>query len=152
MHAGFRISPIKKEIISNSDQETFDTGKKIAHFLIPGSVVALTGTLGSGKTLLAKGIAKGLGIEEEITSPTYTIINEYKLPDTNLYHIDAYRLNNDKEFEDIGGVDIVHSKNISVIEWSCRIANSLPLEAINISIEITGITSRLIKITGLELA
>jgi len=150
MHVDSRISPLCQEIISDSDKDTFNFGKKIADFLVPGSVIALTGTLGSGKTILTKGIANGLGVKENITSPTFTIINEYKLQDIIFYHIDAYRLGSDNEFEEIGGLEIINSKNISVIEWSCIINNSLPAQTIHISMEITGLSSRLIKITGLQ--
>ena len=141
------------ELVSNSPQETYDLGRLIAKNLKDGDVAALSGTLGSGKTSLVKGIANGLGIEENITSPTYTIINEYRKNDSNsppLYHIDVYRLSGDKDFEDIGGVEILNSEGISLVEWSERIPKSLPDNAISISIEITGPSSRLIKINGLE--
>jgi len=136
-------------LVSNSPQDTFAAGRKIAGYLCAGSVAALTGTLGSGKTLLASGIACGLGVDENITSPTYTIINEYSLLDSNtsvLYHIDVYRLDGDRDFAEIGGVEILNSNGISVIEWSERIPKSLPDNAITVSLEITGPSSRLIKI------
>ena len=132
-------------MVSNSPQDTFAAGRKIAGFLSAGSVAALKGTLGSGKTLFAAGIASGLGISENITSPTYTIINEY-LSAPVLYHIDAYRLNGDRDFQEIGGDEIINCGGISVIEWSERIPKSLPDNAIKISLEITGPSSRLIKI------
>jgi len=132
-------------LVSNSPQDTFAAGRKIAGVLSAGSVVALEGTLGSGKTLLASGIASGLGVSENITSPTYTIINEYPSSPV-LYHIDVYRLNGDRDFQEIGGDEIINSSGISVIEWSCRIPKSLPDNALTISLEITGPSSRLIKI------
>jgi len=143
------------EIISNSHDETSALGIKIASFLCAGSVAALNGTLGSGKTCLCKGIAQGLGITENLTSPTYTIINEYPISSKasgNLifYHIDAYRLNNSREFEDIGGTEILNSGNICVIEWSERILNCLPPDTVKITLNITGEQSRLINIEGLE--
>ena len=148
-------NPIAEKLInltSNSEEETFAIGERIAKHLLPGSVIALSGTLGSGKTILTKGIASGLGLTENLTSPTYTIINEYPLPNikNTLFHIDAYRLNNNKDFEDINGLEIVNSKGICIIEWSCRIKESLPPETINISIEIIDNDIRKIKITGLE--
>ena len=140
-------------LISNSPDETFALGQRIAALLsdakFSGSIIALKGELGSGKTYLTKGIAFGLGINENITSPTYTIISEYQGSRT-LYHIDAYRLNNDKDFEDIGGPEIINGQGISVIEWSERIPKSLPDNAITIFLEITGTSSRLIRINGLE--
>jgi tRNA threonylcarbamoyladenosine biosynthesis protein TsaE len=140
------------EAVSNSPEETFALGRRVSSFLGPGSVVALRGELGSGKTHLAKGIAGGLGVSENITSPTYTIISEYKTENSSvLYHIDAYRLLNDEDFENIGGSEIIGGSGISVIEWSERIPSSLPGNAITIALEITGPSSRLIKIEGLPL-
>jgi len=136
--------------ITNSPEETFALGERISKLLSHGSVVALEGALGSGKTHLTKGIALGLGISENLTSPTYTIVSEYQSSALQLYHIDAYRLNNDSDFEDIGGAEIINSNAISVIEWSDRIINSLPENTITISLEITGQSSRLIKITGVK--
>ncbi|MCL2759461.1 MAG: tRNA (adenosine(37)-N6)-threonylcarbamoyltransferase complex ATPase subunit type 1 TsaE [Treponema sp.] len=139
------------KITSLSPYETTTLGEKLAVRLFAGSVVALNGTLGSGKTCLVKGIAKGLGITENITSPTFTIINEY-LRDNSpaLYHIDAYRLNSSRDFEDIGGLEIIGSDNICLIEWSERISKSIPGNAIIVTLEITGPSSRLILINGLE--
>ncbi|MCL2174845.1 MAG: tRNA (adenosine(37)-N6)-threonylcarbamoyltransferase complex ATPase subunit type 1 TsaE [Treponema sp.] len=159
-------SPIK-EFISNSPEETIALGKQIAHAVaaahffdvnkcFTGCVIALQGTLGSGKTYLTKGIAAGFGITENLTSPTYTIINEYAIPITSnnkqelkFFHIDVYRLDGEKDFEDIGGIDILNSKGVIVIEWSERISNSLPSDIIRISIYTSG-TSRSIRITGLD--
>jgi tRNA threonylcarbamoyladenosine biosynthesis protein TsaE len=141
------------EIASNSHDETAALGVKLASFVFAcgGAVIALNGTLGSGKTCLTKGIAKGLGLTDNITSPTYTIINEYPLSSGKiLYHIDAYRLNSLKDFEDIGGIEIINSDNISVIEWSERISVAVPADAITITLKVTGSDSRLIKIDGLK--
>jgi len=141
------------DIVSNSPEETISIGKRIASFLTVGSVVALEGCLGSGKTCLAKGIALGLGITDNITSPTYTIINEYqseKESSPTLLHIDAYRLNCDKDFEDIGGDEAINGGGISIIEWSERIPKSIPENSIKISMEITSPLSRTIKIKGLD--
>ncbi|MCL2442147.1 MAG: tRNA (adenosine(37)-N6)-threonylcarbamoyltransferase complex ATPase subunit type 1 TsaE [Treponema sp.] len=139
------------EITSNSPDETTALGKRIAGYLSNGSVVALEGRLGSGKTCLVKGITSGLGITENITSPTYTIINEYTRNNLSpIYHIDVYRLSGDKDFEDIGGLEIINSDGISLIEWSERIQKSLPSDTITVSLFITESSSRLIKINGLE--
>jgi tRNA threonylcarbamoyladenosine biosynthesis protein TsaE len=139
------------DIVTDSPEQTIALGKRIAAFLCAGKVVALSGALGSGKTCLAKGIALGLGITETITSPTYTIINEYQNdPSPALYHIDAYRLNCDKDFEDIGGVETISSEGISIIEWSERIPKSIPQDSIMIFIETTGPFSRTVNIKGLD--
>jgi tRNA threonylcarbamoyladenosine biosynthesis protein TsaE len=139
------------DIVSNSPEETTEIGKRIAGFLCAGSVVAITGNLGSGKTCLTKGIALGLGITENITSPTFTIINEYQnIPSPALYHIDAYRLNCDRDFEDIGGPETINSGGISIVEWCERIPKSIPDNSIYIFLEITDKFSRAIKIKGLD--
>jgi len=136
------------DAVSDSPEETVNLGKRIASHLVSGSVVALQGNLGSGKTCLTKGIALGLGITDNITSPTYTIINEY-LSTPCFYHIDAYRLNNEKEFEQTGGLEIINSDGICIIEWSERILKLLPEKTIFVSLEITGSSSRLLRIKGI---
>ncbi|MDR2543696.1 MAG: tRNA (adenosine(37)-N6)-threonylcarbamoyltransferase complex ATPase subunit type 1 TsaE [Treponema sp.] len=143
------------ELVSNSPQETFALGQQIANSLFPGSLVALYGTLGSGKTHLTKGIAFGLGLTENITSPTYTIINEYSLPDNNIfYHIDAYRLDNENDFTETGILEIIHSNGICIIEWSERISKNLPCNTISIFLEISeqnaNSSCRKIRISGLD--
>jgi len=142
---------ISSNVVTYSPEETIALGQRMAGMLKAGSVLAMQGGLGSGKTCLAKGIALGLGITETLTSPTYTIISEY--PSTPpLYHIDAYRLNNFEDFEQIGGSELICGGGISIIEWSGRIEESLPENTITINIEITGPLSRLIKIKGMEVA
>jgi tRNA threonylcarbamoyladenosine biosynthesis protein TsaE len=138
-------------VISNSPEETIAAGERLAGFLKPGSVTALRGNLGAGKTCFVKGIARFLGIEEEVTSPTYTIVSEYggKIP---LYHIDAYRLNGDDDFAALGGEEIISGGGISVIEWSERIPGSIPSGAVIVELEILPEGGRRInmKIPGTE--
>jgi tRNA threonylcarbamoyladenosine biosynthesis protein TsaE len=124
-------------------------GERIASLLRPGSIIALRGGLGAGKTCLVKGIARGLGIDEEVTSPTYTIVSEYRgrLP---LYHIDAYRLNDGGDFLAIGGEEYLYGEGAALIEWSERIAGSIPPGAAVIELEITGENRRTLRIRGLE--
>ena len=133
-------------IISSSASETFALGKHLVPLLEKKSVVALKGPLGAGKTCLAKGLACGLGIAEEVTSPTYTIVSEYeaivqgiKIP---VYHIDAYRLGGNDDFAAIGGEEIVFGEGISIIEWSERISDFIPGGALRVDIEITGDNER----------
>jgi len=127
-------------IISSSPEETIKAGEELVFFLHRGSIVALYGALGAGKTYFTKGIAKALSIEEEITSPTYTIISEYegllKKEKISFYHIDAYRLLGDDDFTNIGGEELLYGNGISVIEWSERFSNSIPENAISIEIEV----------------
>jgi len=133
------------ECHSASPEETLALGERFAQTLKPGSVVALKGGLGAGKTCFVKGIARALGITDTITSPTYTIVSEYDGP-TPLYHIDAYRLNGDEDFESTGAGELLaNGKAIAVIEWSERIPRSIPEGAITVEIKITGPESRVIR-------
>jgi len=133
--------------VSSSPEETFALGKLISRMLGVGSVVALKGPLGAGKTCLTKGIASGLGVMEEVTSPSYTIVSEYDgfIPDkedsegkisVRFYHIDAFRLEGDSDFSNIGGEEMIFGNGISVIEWSERIPAFVPNEALMVDISI----------------
>jgi len=135
-------------LISESPDETMEIGRKIASFLKKGSIVALNGALGSGKTCLVKGIAAGFGINEIITSPTFTIINEYQIPGISFYHIDAYRLNNEKEYDEIAGSEFFNQDGIYVIEWSEKIQKSFPDDIITVNFEIKETQTRIINIIG----
>jgi len=106
----------------------------------------LRGGLGAGKTCFTRGIARALGITDNITSPTYTIVSEYK-GRAPLYHIDAYRLNGDEDFDNTGAGELITGGGgIAIIEWSERIPGSIPQDAIIVEIEITGPESRLVRI------
>jgi tRNA threonylcarbamoyladenosine biosynthesis protein TsaE len=137
--------PVEGEFVSSSPEETFAFGKKIGQLLGPGSIVALQGKLGAGKTILTKGIARALGITEEITSPTYTIISEYE-GKSPFYHMDAYRLSGDEEFRLLGAEDMLFGKGITVIEWPERLC-SLPKEIFRVEITITEDGKRIITYT-----
>jgi tRNA threonylcarbamoyladenosine biosynthesis protein TsaE len=137
--------PAEAEFVSSSPGETIAFGKKIGQLLSPGSIVALQGKLGAGKTVLAKGIALALGITEEITSPTYTIISEYEGKNP-FYHIDAYRLSGDEEFRLLGAEDMLFGNGITVIEWPERLC-SLPKEIFRVEITIKENGKRIITYT-----
>jgi tRNA threonylcarbamoyladenosine biosynthesis protein TsaE len=141
--------------VSSSPEETMVIGERIAGTLKKGTVIALSGGLGAGKTCLVKGIARGLGIREEVTSPTYTIISEYTVPEPAsgflyFYHIDAYRLKGDDDFSALGGEEIIFGEGISVIEWSERLPQSIPQDAVIIEIGLLGGDRRSIVIKGPE--
>ena len=118
--------------ISNSEKETIELGKKIAPHLDVGDVIVLTGDLGSGKTKFVEGVLSYFGLQDEISSPTFTIVNEYSLPNTKLFHFDVYRLEDEDEFYAIGG-DEYFENGISIIEWGERIRAALPKDYIHIS-------------------
>ena len=121
--------------ICKTAQDTINTGKKIGAKLNKGMTVVLTGTLGAGKTVLVKGIALSLGIKENITSPSFTIMSVYK-GKQKLYHIDLYRINDDEELEYLGITDIIYKDGISVIEWGEKAKDILPESTIYITITI----------------
>lgn len=107
--------------------------------------MGLTGDLGAGKTLVAKGIADALGVEEEVTSPSFTIVNEYagRLP---MYHIDLYRLDHSADFLELGIEDLIYGEGVSVIEWYERARDELPTEMVRITLEVISSESRRISI------
>lgn len=132
-------------IKSTSADETLHIAQTLAKLLKSGSVIALEGTLGVGKTVFAKGIAEGLGVEEPVTSPTFTIIKEYKGKNNSFYHIDAYRLEHSDE--DIGFEEYFFGEGIGVIEWAQFISDYLPEELLNIKIEYISEDTRSIVFT-----
>ena len=134
-------------IISNSENETIQLGKKIAEKLYKGLVIVLTGDLGSGKTKFTEGILSYFNLEDEISSPTFTIVNEYNAKDLNIYHFDVYRLEDVDEFLAIGGEEYF-DKGVSIIEWGESIEEILPKDYIKISFErdLTNENKRIINI------
>lgn len=135
-------------IVLKGLKETEEFGEKLGSILKPGDIISLTGDLGAGKTTLTKSIGKGLGVEDYITSPTFTLINEYK-GRINLYHFDVYRLEGSMDLYDLGFEEYIYSEGISIIEWGDKIEEALPKERINIRIEKgTELDERIIYIYG----
>ena len=140
------------KIISHSEAETMDLGLRSAHFLGPGDIVCLFGTLGAGKTILVKGMARGLGInKDEVISPSFVLIREYlpvrkrrvRIP---LYHLDLFRLKNIQDILSLGCEEYLYAQGICVIEWAQRLGGFLPPEFLKIELEIKGNTKRIIKL------
>ena len=136
------------DLISKSSGDTLDIGRIIGENLTGGTVVALTGELGAGKTCLTQGIAKGLGISKEyyVTSPTFTLINEYpgRIP---LYHMDVYRLSGSRDLEDMGYEEYFYGNGVVVIEWAERVDDIIPAEALLIKLEHVNGNKRKIRIS-----
>ncbi|HBG38505.1 MAG TPA: tRNA (adenosine(37)-N6)-threonylcarbamoyltransferase complex ATPase subunit type 1 TsaE [Clostridiaceae bacterium] len=133
------------KVITNNENETYNIGIKIGKQLKAGDILSLNGDLGAGKTYLTKGIAKGLGVEDYITSPTFTILNEYegRIP---LYHFDVYRINDVEEMYEIGFEEYLYGNGVCVIEWGSVVEEILPKDTINIKIKSLGELSREIEI------
>lgn len=120
------------KFISKSEDDTKNFAKSIAANLEKKDVIVLTGILGSGKTKFTEGILTYFGLENEISSPTFTIVNEYKKDDLNIYHFDVYRLEDSSEFYEIGG-DEYFENGICLIEWGEQIEDALPNDYIHIT-------------------
>ena len=137
---------------TNSPQETFSAGRQLGEKAFPGQVITLTGDLGVGKTVFTQGLAKGLGIEEPVNSPTFTIVQEYEDGRLPFYHFDVYRIGDIEEMEEIGYDDYFFGKGICLIEWAELIEELLPESIIAITIEKNpekGFDYRKITIDGL---
>lgn len=135
------------EFNSTSPESTEELGKKIGQAVTAGMIICLSGDLGTGKTTLTKSIAKALEVEEYVTSPSYTIVNEYegKYP---LYHFDVYRINEIEELYEIGYEEYFFGQGITIIEWASMIMELIPEEAVKIEIERLDDMERHFKISG----
>lgn len=114
------------DYISHSEAETEDLGRRLAAVLAPGAVVAFRGGLGMGKTAFTRGLAQGLGYEGRVTSPTFTIVNEYEGGHLPLFHFDMYRLEDAGDLFDIGWEDYLDRGGVCALEWSERVEEALP--------------------------
>lgn len=136
-----------------SAEETFQTGETIGKKALPGQIYTLTGDLGVGKTVFTQGLAKGLGIEEPINSPTFTIVQVYEEGRLPFYHFDVYRIGDIEEMDEIGYEDYFYGDGISLVEWADLIEEILPEKIIQVTIEKDlekGFDYRKITIEGME--
>ena len=121
-------------VITKSPEQTELLGKKLAELLRPGDVIAYYGDLGAGKTAFTRGLAAGLGIREAVTSPTYTIVNEYLSGRMPLFHFDMYRLSSSEELFDIGWEDYLARGGVCAVEWSEIVDDALEPDCIRVDI------------------
>ncbi|MDO4812972.1 MAG: tRNA (adenosine(37)-N6)-threonylcarbamoyltransferase complex ATPase subunit type 1 TsaE [Eubacteriales bacterium] len=137
------------EYLSHSAEETERLGELLAASLSPGSVLAYTGALGMGKTAFTRGVARGLGCRGRVTSPTFTVVNEYD-GTPPLFHFDMYRLNSSDDLFDIGWEDYLNRGGICAVEWSERVADALPDDTVFVDIRRHADNEnwRIITITG----
>lgn len=122
------------KLTTHSSEETIALGEILGAMLKPGDVLAMRGTLAAGKTTITKGIAKALGVTDNITSPTFCIISEYEGAKMPLYHMDVYRLDNAEDFINLGVDDLIYGNGVSIIEWSEKIQSELPKKTITVQI------------------
>ena len=137
------------EFITHSPEETEALGEKLAKILTPGTILAYRGDLGAGKTAFTRGLARGLDCRERVTSPTYTIVNEYLGGRLPLFHFDMYRLRCADDLFDIGWDDYLECRGICAVEWSENVWEAME-NPITVTIEKIGDNSRRITIEGSE--
>ena len=135
------------EFITHSPEETEKIGEALAKSLQPGTVLAYRGDLGAGKTAFTRGLARGLGCKETVTSPTYTIVNEYLGGRLPLFHFDMYRLASSDDLWDIGWEDYLEREGVCAVEWSENVADAME-NAVTVTIEKLGENTRRITIEG----
>ena len=140
------------KVVTHSPEETRALGERLAGTLGPGTVVAFTGDLGAGKTAFISGMARGLGIEERVTSPTFTIVNEYEGGRLSLFHFDMYRLCSADELFHIGWEDYLARGGVCAVEWSENVAEAIEDDAVRVDIARgEDENSRVIHIEGVAL-
>jgi len=136
-------------VITKNPDQTLCLGRVFGEMLPPASMVALIGDLGSGKTLLAKGLAKGLGVEDEreVSSPSFVLVNEYqgRLP---VHHVDLYRLQDSVEVEDIGWEELISGPGVTLVEWAEKVPDLLPEERIEVHLHWVGVGERRVVFVG----
>ena len=138
------------EYLSHSPEETEHIGEMLGRRLRPGTVVAYRGGLGMGKTAFTRGLARGLGCRGRVTSPTFTIVNEYEGP-TPLFHFDMYRLSGSEDLFDIGWEDYLTRGGVCAVEWSERVDDAMPADTLWVDIARgTDESDRIITISGGE--
>ena len=137
------------DLFTHSSEETQKLGEEISIFLFEGSVITLDGDLGAGKTTLTKGVGKGLGIDEEINSPTFNILKCYFNDKLNLYHIDAYRLEDvPAEGKNIGLEEVIEGDGVCLIEWPLYIKEMIPFDSLSVEIHNVGGNERKITLSS----
>ena len=122
------------EYCSNSERDTEELGRRLGERVAPGTVIAYTGDLGAGKTAFTRGLAQGLGVPGHVTSPTFTIVNEYEGGRLPLFHFDMYRLGSADELFDIGWEDYLARGGVCAVEWSENVEDALEEDTIRVDI------------------
>jgi tRNA threonylcarbamoyladenosine biosynthesis protein TsaE len=143
-----KVGKCLRSLTLSGERATEGLGRRLAHCLRAGDVLALHGELGAGKTCLVRGLALGLGLEEsQVASPSFSLVNEYAGP-VPLFHIDCYRLHLEEELEELGLEEYMEGPGVTVIEWAERIGE-LPEDRLEITFEILGPSERIVRIEAL---
>jgi tRNA threonylcarbamoyladenosine biosynthesis protein TsaE len=144
------VSSTVREFTTSSPEETIALGRELAAILIPPKVVLLRGALGAGKTTLVKGIAQAFNAasEDDVTSPTFTLIHEYRGPQAVLYHIDLYRVDTQRELETLGLDDLIGERSILLMEWGEKFPRFQRERDVEIALERTGENQRKIVVSS----
>ena len=138
------------EICVSSSEETIAFAEKIGSLLKSGDIIAYRGGLGAGKTTFTRGLALGMGLPDNVSSPTFALINEYRGRELSLFHFDMYRIMNEEALETTGFYDYMEEDGVIAVEWSENISELLPEKTIIIDIAVTGENERRITVTGDE--
>ena len=146
---GNNLARMTCEFTTNSAEETIALGKKLASSLAPPKLVLLRGDLGAGKTTLVKGIAQGFqaASEDDVTSPTFTLVHEYRGPSATLYHVDLYRVDTPRELETLGLDDLMDDNSVLLIEWGEKFARFEHERDVEIALEQVSETGRKIRLS-----
>lgn len=140
-----------KEYTTAGEEQTEALGVRLGKLIQPGAVIAYTGDLGAGKTAFTRGLARGLGIPDRVTSPTFTIVNEYEGGRLPLFHFDMYRLGSSDELFDIGWEDYLTRGGVCAVEWSEHVDDAMPADTLWVDIARgTDESDRIITISGGE--
>jgi tRNA threonylcarbamoyladenosine biosynthesis protein TsaE len=142
------VNAVSTERLCDSVEETEAAAAELAGALRPGACIALHGELAAGKTQFVRGLVRGLGGDgRTVSSPTFVLLHVYQTPRLTVYHLDAYRVRGDEDFESIGFSELLEQGGVTVVEWAGRVENLLPPDRIEVQIEAVGPTSRLIRIS-----
>lgn len=137
-------------IMTRSPEETEEFARQLAQSLRPGTFLSLTGDLGAGKTVFTRGLARGLGIEKDVPSPTFTLMRQYLEGRLPLYHFDVYRLTDEDELDDAGFFDASMADGVVVCEWADLFEDALPKDRIDVRLENAGELLREISVHGAD--
>ena len=150
LNAG-ELSQMTREFTTKSGEETIALGRELVPLLTPPKLVVLRGDLGTGKTTLVKGIAQGFqaATEENVTSPTFTLVHEYRGPAVNVYHIDLYRVETQRELETLALDDLMSENSVLLIEWGGKFARFSQTRDVEVALERISETERKIKVTSI---